>query len=114
VEDPIRFDIWGTVIPTRREAALIAARERGGYVSEIELRKAIGASCRSKIPVRVAKSVSYSLAMDFMRHSSASLHGQALYQEGFTPEDQTAYCEKHCFHFGGCLGCHVCRGFYVE
>jgi hypothetical protein len=38
-----------------------------------------------------------------------------VYQEGYGPSDeQTDFCSRHQFYYGGCLGCHVCSGFYEE
>lgn len=114
MEDPVRFDVWGRIIPAQREAALATIRSQKLYPSEVELRKGVNNAARTGGLIRVAKSLPYLSALNFMSQSKHFLCDQALSQEDWVPKDGTTYCEMHHFHFGGCLGCHVCRGVYVE
>jgi hypothetical protein len=114
MEDPIRFDVWGTILPAGRETALAVIREQGIYPSEIELRKAVVRALRMGEPIQVARALGYSAALDFLRESGHFLGELAISQEGWAPHERTGYCEKHRLHYGGCLGCHVCQDFYVE
>ena len=114
MEDPIRFDVWAKIIPAQRGDALAAIGAQKVFPSEIELRKAINNALRTKGFIQVAKALAYAPALDFIKHSADFLSQPTLFQEGYGPNNRTAYCEKHNVHFGGCLGCHVCRGFYVQ
>jgi len=113
MEDPIRFDVWAKIAPSAREDALAALRANGVYVSEIELRKAVSESIRNDALVKVAKYLPLSTAENIMANS-AWLSEPRLYQEGYSDSEKAQFCPKHELHFGGCLGCHICRNFYVQ
>ena len=113
MEEPIRFDVWAKIIPAQRKDALAAIRAQKVYLYESELRKALDNALRTGKPVRVAKSLSFSAVESFIRDSKW-LAEPMLCQESFLPSEASGFCEKHNLHFGGCLGCHVCSGFYVQ
>jgi len=114
MEDPIRFDVWAKVIPEQRDAAIVTIRAQNIYNSEIELRKAINDAIRDSNLLQVARALSLSSALTFIEKSSQCFKEHTFCQESWAPSTDSEYCGKHNLHFGGCLGCHVCNGFYVR
>ncbi len=111
MEDLIKFDVWGRLIPGFYDAALAEIRATRIYSSELELRQALNKARHGGFALKVAAGMSWSVAHQFLKNSSW-LQEPILYQEGRSPSDHLFYCEKHKLYFGGCLGCHVCSGFY--
>jgi hypothetical protein len=110
MEEPVRFHVWGKIIPTKRQEALDVIRTQAVFPDEIELRKAIMKSVRENRLVQVSSALGYGAAQQL----AASLEGwfeELTYsQEGYGPNAQ--YCPRHNFYFGGCLGCYLCSNFY--
>lgn len=111
MEDPIKFDVWGRLVPSAYAVALAAIRATEVYSGELELRKALNNARHGGFTLKVATGMSWSVAHQFLKNSFW-LQEPVLYQEGCSPADHLFYCAKHKLYFGGCLGCHVCSGFY--
>lgn len=114
MEDPIKFDLWGKILAGERDRALSVLRSHKLYDSELELRKTVQSAVRCNAPVRVSSAMGYTEVTAFAGAVSSIFAELAVYQEGWTPHDKSQYCEQHDLHYGGCLGCHVCSGFYIR
>jgi hypothetical protein len=112
MEDPVRFHVWGKIIPAKREEALRVIRSQATYPDEVELRKAVMNCLREKRPVQVSLALGYSAAQQLTAAIAEQFEELTYSQEGYTPAGQ--FCPKHNFYFGGCLGCHLCSGFFEE
>lgn len=113
MEDPVRFDVWAKPVGARRRQVLVALRQSRPLESELEVRKALNTALGAGKSVVLAKSLTYSQALQLMGESSTEFSDFDLCQEGYQVEEAQNFCTEHALHFGGCLGCHVCNGFYV-
>lgn len=111
MEDPVRIDLWGRLQPSKRDAALIFLRAHGAYPSEIELRKALVVAAREGPLMVLAQGLGYAAAMEAATAAGEMFDQLTYCQEDYGPD--APHCQKHNFHFGGGLGCHICRGFYA-
>lgn len=113
MESPVKFNVWGVINASRREEALSTIRKQGIHRSEIELRKAVSRAVQNNRTLQISAAIGYQSAKEFVRRIDDVFMGLTYCQEGHAPSlDKRLFCEKHNFHFGGCLGCHLCSGFY--
>lgn len=113
MEDPVRFEVWGKIIPEMRAEALAALRIHSGRPSELELRKSVMTAVRENQPLLVSSALGYQAAQELTASLANAFSELVLCQEGWEP-DSGLYCPLHNFHFGGCLGCHICQGGYAR
>lgn len=112
MEDRIRFNLWGKIVQQRREEALSTIRSQAVFPTEMELRKAVSSSLRANREVKISSALGYR-AVQELAASLTGIFSELTYcQESYDPSGGKAFCPTHNFHFGGCLGCHVCQGFY--
>jgi hypothetical protein len=114
VEDPIRFDIWVTVRPGAAAEAITELLSLDPQLSEVEARRRVSRSWREGVLIPLAGRVPWSQVLATRVAPPAWVRELRCYQEGYSPDLPPAgYCPEHDLHFGGCLGCHVCTGFFV-
>ena len=113
MEDPVKFDVFACVIPGRTDDAVAHFRKVGVYDNELAIRKEVNRFTTRNEPIKILGSVSWSRAKSSEDEFSWA-RNILLYQEGYRPNDETAYCIQHNLFYGGVLGCHVCSGFYVR
>lgn len=115
MEDPVKFHLWAKVKTERRAQALTFIQGQSIFSSEIELRKAVSQSVMNDIRIQISSAHGYNAMQSLMNEAEVLFTDMALCQESYAPvaTDSPAYCGKHKFHFGGCLGCHICSGFYA-
>ena len=114
MECPVKFNLWGTLAPEQRERALSVIRDQHVFSSEIELRKAVSSAIRETSPIQISSALGYEKVTEFSKEVSDIFASFTFCQEGWPPSDGSSFCSKHNFHFGGCLGCHVCSDFYTK
>jgi len=112
--DPVRFDIWGVVIRGAiSEAVQFLAAFRPG-LSRLDQHKEVNASVVRQVPILLLEGLSWGKVQQLKQSLPLWARNITVLQEGYTPEEgqYTRYCAKHDLFYGGCLGCHVCEGFY--
>jgi hypothetical protein len=109
MEDPIRFDLFIKVDRGHNEEIFSWLKTN---LSEIEARKAINLASVSGDWLLVAKANTWSEINTLRKNLPEWCNNAAVYQQSWRPDEFTYFCEKHNLHYGGCLGCHVCTGFY--
>jgi hypothetical protein len=114
MEEPISFNLWGKIIPSRRKEAIDFIRQQSVFPSEIELRKAVMASIANDRAMQISVALGLSSIRTLEAAAGNIFDYFTLCQEGYGPAGKEAYCPIHNLHFGGCLGCHICSGFYRE
>jgi hypothetical protein len=114
MEDPVRFEIWGKILPGKRDKVLPILSAQSIFPSELELRKALKKAVYFNVPLRISAPLDYANAQKLATAICDVFMELTYCQEGATsPNEEQYFCEKHNFHFGGCLGCHICNGFYL-
>jgi hypothetical protein len=114
MEEPVQLNLWGRVVPDRREHALAVIRKQSVFPSEIELRKAISSAVQEGRQMQISSALGYKEVNELAASIGDIFSDLTLCQEGYGPTGGKAFCPTHNFHFGGCLGCHICQGFYRE
>ncbi|MDB5310212.1 MAG: hypothetical protein JWO38_4414 [Gemmataceae bacterium] len=115
MENPVRFDIWTVVRPGAAAEAFADSLLLNRNLPEPEARRQVSRSSREGAFVRLAGGVPWSHVLRVRDAPPAWTGELRCYQEGYSPADPPAgYCPEHDLYFGGCLGCHVCTGFFVR
>lgn len=114
MECPIRFNLWGTIVAEQRERALSIIRDQNVFTSEIELRKAVSSAIRDTSQIQISSALGYEKVTEFSKKVDGIFMALTFCQEGGQPSAGSSFCSKHNFHFGGCLGCHICNDFYAK
>lgn len=112
MEDPVSFNLWGKIIPGQRNDAISFIRRQSVYPNEIELRKAVMASIATDRAMQISGALGLYEVSKLKAESGNTFHCFAICQESYGPAGPESYCSFHDFHYGGCLGCHICSGFY--
>ena len=125
MEDPIMFDLWACVLRGNGKQAIEEMFDwcvNNPTFPEFNLRESRFAVNRSMVQgesVQIARRRTWSQAQSIRTNPPAWAQDIRLYQEGYEPEKFIyprrfkGSCEVHDFFYGGCLGCHVCRGFFI-
>ncbi|MDB5310204.1 MAG: hypothetical protein JWO38_4406 [Gemmataceae bacterium] len=115
MENPVRFDLWAVVRPGVAAEAVAELRRLDPHLAEVEVRRRVSRSWREWTFIPLAGRVRWSQVLA-VRAAPPAWAGQLrCYQEGYSPDEPPiGYCPEHDLHFGGCLGCHVCTGFFVR
>ena len=113
MEDPIRFDAWCTLGDVFREQVISDLLASRPNKTELDLRIEINRAANSATPILAATGMSWSRAQELRACPPAWAAKVELFQEGLLPTDTLWHCDEHGLFYGGCLGCHVCSGFYV-
>lgn len=114
MEDPISFDVWAKVTPGNREAAVRALSSLRPELKRHEVRMLVNRSVAQDEAILVAEGRGWDFVQTFGKLSSDWLDAILVYQRGWNPGNRTSHCPTHQFNYGGCLGCHVCSGFFVR
>ena len=114
MEDPIRFDLWGVVVKEELGQCNEVIASFRPDLSRLEALKLTNKSAVDSAQVLLLRGAAWQNIQKFVRSPPSWLTSITVYQEGWEPSDQTEHCGKHDLWYGGCLGCHVCSGFYVE
>lgn len=112
MEDPIRFDVYAKISGATTPSLISVLMASKGYGSELHVRKTLNRSRHDGEHVLVGKSLSWSEARRLIA-TPLPFEDPCVTQEGYSPSECDHYCAKHSLHHSGCLGCHVCSGFYV-
>ncbi|MEK8034995.1 hypothetical protein AACH06_29620 [Ideonella sp. DXS29W] len=112
MEVPISFTVWAKVSPEMREKAISFVRLQHVFPSEIELRKAVSAAIRIDRQMQISAPLGYGAAHGLASALGPEFSDLTYCQEGYWPASSAGFCQVHNFYFGGCLGCHVCSGFF--
>ncbi len=112
MEEPVKFNLWGRIIPDRREEALTVVRQQAVFPSEIELRKAVMSAIRTNEQMQISAAYGLGAVTDLANSLGTTFTDLTLCQECYWPAGEKTFCSEHNLHFGGCLGCHICSGFY--
>jgi len=111
MEDPIRFDVWGTIAKGAFAVAKDELQSSDPGLPRLELLKRINKSIVEHKLIRVVTGIDWSQAQELLSNRPAWLESAAVFQEGYGPEDAALhFCPAHNLYYGGILGCHVCRG----
>ena len=115
MEDPIKFHLWAKLKAEMRAEALSFIQDQAVFSSEIELRKAVSRAVMNNRRMQISSAHGYRETQSLLEVAEAMFTEITLCQESYAPveTDPPAYCATHKFHFGGCLGCHMCSGFYA-
>jgi hypothetical protein len=116
VENPVRFDGWCVVrqgLTTDAVAALLASRPG---LSELDARRQVNRSVTTGSFILLLEAASWDLVTRLRRDPPNWVGVVRVYQQGFSPDEMQNlnFCPVHELYHGGCLGCHVCSGFFVE
>lgn len=115
MEDPVRFDIRVTVKPGSAAEAVADLLPLDPQVPEVEVRRQVSRSWREGTFILLAARLPRSRVLEIRAAPPAWAADLRCYQEGYSPDLPPAgYCPQHDLHFAGCLGCHVCTGFFVR
>lgn len=113
MEDPVAFDVWAKVVTSSRVEAVKELSSLRHSLNEAAIRTLVNGSIVKDEPVRVAEDKGWCLVETLRRVSLGWLKEIQVYQRGYTPANKTNYCSVHKFHYGGCVGCHVCAASFV-
>lgn len=114
MEDPIRFDVWGTVRKGANEPAVQWLCGSFPWQTVLKVRISVNKSTTQSVPISIAERKSWSEIEMLRRDSPPWLQSFEVFQEGYKPshKERLNYCSKHDFYSAG-LGCNVCKGFYL-
>ena len=112
VEDPVSFDLWGKVVSDRRSIAIKEISSLRSTLTQIEVRIQVNNSIVNNNHVLVTEDKGLDFVQTFQTLSVDWLEDFSLYQYRCQPQEKTRYCKLHKLHYGGCLGCHICTGFF--
>jgi hypothetical protein len=114
MEDPVSFDIWAKVPPHNREVAVRGLTSLRPELKRIEVRTLVNQSVANDEAILVAEGRGWDFVHTFKKLSSGWVDEILVYQHGWKPGRPTNYCPTNRLNYGGCLGCHVCNGFFVR
>ena len=120
MEDPTGIDVWGQIRKGFTKEAVKFLRESRPLLSELEVRKQVNSSVMEGKRVLVIERVGWKKAQQVYFDSPEWLFNLLLLQEGYFPQEfeilskYKNYCPTHRYYFGGCWGCHICSGFFVD
>jgi hypothetical protein len=114
MEDPVRFDLWVVVRPGAAAGAVADLLRLDPPLPEVEVRRRVSRSWREVAFIPLATGVSWSQVLAMRAAPPTWAADLRCFQEGYSPGNPSSgYCPEHDLYFGGCLGCHVCTGFFV-
>jgi len=120
MEDPTRTDIWGQIRKGFIKEAVEFLGESRPILSKLEVRKQVNSSIMEGKRILVIEKVGWKKAQQIYFGSPEWLFNLLLLQEDYSPQEfetlpkHKNYCSVHHFYFGGCRGCHICSGFFVD
>jgi hypothetical protein len=114
VEDPVSFDLWGKIVSDKRSIAIKEISSLRPTLMQIEVRILVNNSIFNDDHILVVGNKGLDFVQTFQALSIDWLEDMCLYQYGCQPQDKTRYCKLHKLHYGGCLGCHICTGFFMH
>ncbi len=110
MEDPITFDLFLKVHRGHNDEIVNWLKTD---IPEIEKRKAVNKASINGDWLLVSKRIRWSLVHALKLNLPEWCRDSAVCQYGYIPEE-LYFCKKHKLYYGGCLGCHVCTGFYKK
>lgn len=113
MEDPILFDVFGTILSDKKLEAVSSLVGAGCYPKEFEARMAVYFSMKDGSQILLANRLKHGDANNFIDNCTWATNF-TLAQEGYSPDDANNYCREHNLHYGGILGCHICTNFYQK
>jgi len=113
MEEPISFDVYGIIDTENRVKAVSETLESGIYSSEINARKSINEAIRKDKFTIISRKTGWGTAHKFIETCDWA-DKLTLCQEMYYPGGEKSFCKEHNLHYGGILGCHVCRNFFKK
>jgi hypothetical protein len=113
MEDPVLIQVWGKVAPARRREATDLVRTNAVFSSEMELRKAVMNCLAKKSHILLSPALGYQAAQQLASAVEGMFDDITYTQQGYWPMS-AKFCNAHNYHYGGVLGCHLCRGFFTK
>jgi hypothetical protein len=115
MEDPVSFDIWCLPYPEQREASVRAVMAAHPEKSRARCLVLVSRAVRECRPLLAFRDLSWAEVTALRSEPPAWAESVIVVQAGCDPQTGgLSYCETHDLRYGGCLGCHVCTGFYRE
>jgi hypothetical protein len=114
MEEPIRFDLWGRVRPAVPTSAARWLLELRPALTELAARRLIAHGRLSSDPCQLLTSCSWPSVQAILGNLPDWIGDASVVQEGYAPSQAAHFCELHQLRYAGCLGCHVCRGFFAR
>jgi len=115
MEDPIQFSLWCSVLPGHINDAFTCIINSRQFLRPLEVRVLINRSLRTNCLILIKESLTWREAKGFRDSPPDWVKEVEIFQDDWTPDEQgKQYCEIHRYYYGGCSGCHVCTGFYVD
>ena len=114
MEDPVSFDVWAKVTPRNREVAVGELSSLRPGLKRIEVRMLVNRSAANDEAILVAEDQGWDFVQAFKKLASDWLEEILVYQNGLKPCGRINHCSIHQLNYAGCLGCHVCTGFFVR
>lgn len=114
MEEPITFDVWGVPNIDGRPELVLSLTSAFPLMTRTAVLLAVNKSVRERTPMLLAEKLGWQAATDARGALVPFADDVEVFQAGWTPNElsRMAWCATHKLHFGGCLGCHVCRGFF--
>ena len=116
MEDPITFDVWAVIAPGHKAQAEQRLHHARPELTRLQVLQAVTKSAATGNPLLLQQNVGWAAASECAEHVTPAFRELQLYQSGYGPDDQASmhWCPTHKLHYGGVLGCPVCRGDYVD
>ena len=114
MEDPIKFDLWGTGTSESRAwliEELVVSRPE---LSRTEILRRVWDSVRRGSAIQLAGSLGWENATLERRRWLEHVPHVQVFQAGYGPAAVTTMhnCASHELFYAGCLGCPVCGGAF--
>ena len=112
MEDPITFDVWGTVLSPRPPEARSVLQRINPELSDKAVLQALTNAAHTNEPMLLASNLGWR-ALEVVRAELEHYFGAVeASQSGCGPSkvQRMKYCLVHRLYYGGIFGCHVCEG----
>ncbi|WP_309741632.1 hypothetical protein [Chamaesiphon sp. OTE_20_metabat_361] len=114
MEDPIKFDLWCSIKKGFAKEGIAVISQLMPHLTKLETHLTINHSVVSSSQILLARSLSWAEVNDLKNRIVEFVVDTNVCQEGYNPnQSKNHYCKNHELIYGGCLGCHVCRNFYL-
>ena len=105
------FDLWTTVPADRGEVAKQLLARANPELSRIEILRRVVRSRGTAVPMMLAEGRRWDETVALRALTIAHLGGASVFCMGYGPTDvpRLRYCASCDLHYGGIIGCLVCR-----
>jgi hypothetical protein len=114
VEDPTEFDVWGAMTRDCGEKARELLHTTRPTMTRFELLQATAvAGAHTRLQLLIER-VGWAAAQSWAKKLEGPFSAIRIVAHGEQPGwSKAQHCETHALQYGGCLGCPVCRGFFL-